>query len=79
LGLVSHPKPFGAFNPSECLTNLLGEVRADNLLFKDGLRIPNFITDLRKNKNFATKRLTVCVTRAGEGGGTPSDVENDKA
>jgi hypothetical protein len=28
---------------------------------------------------FALGWLTVCVTRAGSGGGTPSDWENDKA
>jgi hypothetical protein len=29
--------------------------------------------------SFYISRLTVCVTRAGAGGGTPSDWENDKA
>jgi hypothetical protein len=28
---------------------------------------------------FAKNRPTVCVTRAGAGGGTPSDWEKDKA
>jgi hypothetical protein len=35
----------------------------------------------RQNHDFLTRNKgpTVCVTRAGAGGGTPSDVKNDKA
>jgi len=34
---------------------------------------------LLKLQTFAKKRLTVCVTRAGAGGGTPSDWKKAEA
>ena len=34
---------------------------------------------IKENANFARRGLTVCVTRAGAGGGTPSDWKNAEA
>jgi hypothetical protein len=49
----------------------------------------NFLFEINERRNFAIQRrfffcsllclLTVCVTRAGAGGGTPSDWKNAEA
>ena len=43
LGLVINPIPLGAFKPRLCRTSLFHDVLAANLLFNDGILIPNFI------------------------------------